>query len=135
MNIIKMFRGIKMAQQLLESGGAAGFSPPTGASRAGCAAEAGSSRRSHRDYDLVLRLRPDLCFCGPLDLTPQLSRPRTQAPGVRCWPLARHRGGVGAVLDVGWSTGRPSSVAPPCSSTTVAMACGSSLPIPELGYT
>ena len=54
MNIVKMFRGIGKAQQLLEAG-----------STRSCAAST-----SFRQYDLVLRLRPDLCFCGPLELAP-----------------------------------------------------------------
>ena len=64
MNIVKMFRGITMAQKLLDTGG----SGPRGRS-GGCTANAPVS------YDLVLRLRPDLCFCGALDLSPMLSRP------------------------------------------------------------
>ena len=64
MNIVKMFRGIAMAQKLLDTGGS------SRSGGGGCAAGATS-----RPYDLVLRLRPDLCFCGPLDLSPMLSRP------------------------------------------------------------
>ena len=77
MNIVKMFRGIAMAQRLLESGGAGGLSPPAGADGgARCAsARGGAASRRPLGYDLVLRLRPDLCFCGALDLTPMLTRP------------------------------------------------------------
>lgn len=76
MNIIKMFRGIGVAQQLLSAGGhvtpksdARGppglLVPPAGhGSRCD-----GPLRAPKSGYDLVLRLRPDLCFCGPLDLT------------------------------------------------------------------
>lgn len=56
-NIIKMFRGIWVAHRQLRS-----------ESRAACAS--GVRMAAGRPaYDLVLRVRPDLCFCKPLDLT------------------------------------------------------------------
>ena len=88
MNIIKMFRGIAAAQRLLTTQpqqlhhhGKGGEStvpgrldpPPAVQNGARCAA-AGPPRVPRGGYDLVIRLRPDLCFCGPLDLQPLLSR-------------------------------------------------------------
>lgn len=79
-NIVKMFRGIGRAWQLLEAHTAqrdracgnesvdAALSPPLSAA-------ALSARRIAARYDLVLRLRPDLCFCGALDLSQALQRP------------------------------------------------------------
>ena len=79
MNIIKMFRGIEIAQRLLDRGGSGGAAVAGNARRGiGCATPSkadGSTPLRARDYDLVLRLRPDLCFCGALDLAPMLARP------------------------------------------------------------
>lgn len=75
MNIVKMFRGIGTAQQLLESSsGGGGGVAPSGARTCAAPAVVGGGARRPREYDLVLRLRPDLCFCGPLDLSPMLTR-------------------------------------------------------------
>ena len=119
MNIIKMFRGIQVAQRLLEyyaplpqqtqqtqrqqqqtSQAEAIFSsqqrragarvqvpgqlspPPPGQHGPRC----GSAMHAPRaGYDLVIRLRPDLCFCGPLDLTPLLTRPGGAHHGHHVW--------------------------------------------------
>lgn len=73
-NIIKMFRGIALAWKLLDEHVATQRM------------EGGNCNRTARNpgpeimpvantYRLVLRLRPDLCFCGPLDLQPALDRP------------------------------------------------------------
>ena len=82
-----MFRGIGRAWQLLEehvaqrdescgnesvdgdSGGGARAMPPAEA------AALQHARRIGARYDLVLRVRPDLCFCGPLDLSEAVRRP------------------------------------------------------------
>lgn len=98
-NIVKMFRGIGRAWQLIEEHVAmqdASCSNATPARmRSGGSAKAGSlgtarassmtamppadaammSSRVGSRYDLVLRLRPDLCFCAPLDLSAALASP------------------------------------------------------------
>ena len=85
MNIIKMFRGISIAQQLVSlqseaRGGKYGLEgkanfgrlapPPRRDGRCGVA---GSPHPPRTGYDLILRLRPDLCFCGALDLSPMVA--------------------------------------------------------------
>lgn len=58
LNIVKMFRGIWTAAQLL-NGAEQRFSMQT---------ECGALPKSKLQYDAILRVRPDLCFCKPLDL-------------------------------------------------------------------
>lgn len=149
-NIVKMFRGIGRAWQLLENhideqgsvcnssngdGGGASAAMAAAAATPGRAAGGkrggggrGGGRRRHRRgrrladaswlaasanaavekaasnrvaaaasaairvgarYDLVLRLRPDLCFCGPLDL-----RPALRSPGSYWLPWAAPKAGL-----------------------------------------
>ena len=56
---------------------------PTAASLSAAAARVAAR------YDLVLRLRPDLCFCGPLDLGPVL-----RSPGSYWMPWAAPHAGL-----------------------------------------
>ena len=49
--------------------------PSSPTSFAAAASAAASALRVGARYALVLRLRPDLCFCGPLDLLPVLRSP------------------------------------------------------------
>ena len=90
-NIVKMFRGIGRAWQLLEENvaepgaGGNGTPPATpieiatrrtrGYKHATAAAAAAAAARVSSSYELVLRVRPDLCFCAPLDLRPALAQP------------------------------------------------------------
>ena len=53
------------------------------------AAAASAAIRVGARYDLVLRLRPDLCFCGPLDL-----RPALRSPGSYWLPWAAPKAGL-----------------------------------------
>ncbi|KAL1511866.1 hypothetical protein AB1Y20_005150 [Prymnesium parvum] len=61
LNIVKMFRGIWAAHRLLRG---AAREPPRGECAAG-----GGGEGEGGAYRLVLRVRPDLCFCKPLDLS------------------------------------------------------------------
>ena len=84
MNIVKMFRGISIAQQLLQAGGRHAVRGKSWEELKRAAGQGGDSRcpssgggpphAPKGGYDLVIRLRPDLCFCGPLDLKPMLAR-------------------------------------------------------------
>lgn len=58
LNIIKMFRGIWTASRLMRG------KVPHNPMQLGCIPLPKSKSR----YDMVLRVRPDLCFCKPLDL-------------------------------------------------------------------
>ena len=73
LNIVKMFRGIWMAQRLLRN--------PGRTEQLGCA----PLPKSKAGYDLVLRVRPDLCFCKPLDLSAVVA---ALTPGSRAWYAA-----------------------------------------------
>lgn len=85
MNIIKMFRGIAAAQRLLDTQQShrssasapvvSGRLPPPAVQHGSRCGATGPPRAPRQGYDLVLRLRPDLCFCSPLDLKPLLERP------------------------------------------------------------
>ena len=83
-NIVKMFRGIGRAWQLLEEhveqreAGCNGTPPNTrtrGFKHLTAAAAAAAVARVSSSYELVLRVRPDICFCAPLDLRPALAQP------------------------------------------------------------
>ena len=76
-NIVKMFRGIWTAQRLLRT--------PARAEQPGC----GALPKSKAGYDMVLRVRPDLCFCKPLDLNAVAAS--VLAPGSRVWYVPTQR--------------------------------------------
>lgn len=67
-NIVKMFRGIAAAHGLLSGPRGTELALP-----AGCAPRPAK-------FDLVLRVRPDLCFCEPLRLEPALRSPAWHLP-------------------------------------------------------